>query len=216
MNYSTRGKNKPSNSWMNDKNDIKAIKTKSGNEIILDDTSGKETIKILNKGGENSMTLTMGSGGSISISSCNKVSVTGTSITVSASEDMTLNAKELKINVEDNMTTTVGKTNKIGAKNHEVTTEEAITMKASKTVNLDAKEALNGTGGKGVKLVASGNDASLESSTGNVKVAGAVEALVEGSKTAVKGKAETKVEGLKVDVMSTSITAISGAFVKLN
>jgi uncharacterized protein involved in type VI secretion and phage assembly len=74
------------------KNDVKAIKTRSGHTIELNDTSGGEFITIKDKNGN-----------AIQMDTKNK------SITINAPEDMTLNAKNMSINVEENLDVSVGK-----------------------------------------------------------------------------------------------------------
>ena len=74
------------------KNDVKAIKTRSGHTIELNDASGGEFITIKDKNGN-----------TIQLDTKNK------SITINAPEDMTLNAKNMAINVKDNLDISVGK-----------------------------------------------------------------------------------------------------------
>ncbi|MGB0879687.1 MAG: type VI secretion system Vgr family protein [Polaribacter sp.] len=73
-------------------NDIKAIKTRSGHTFELNDANGAESI-----------TITDMNGNIITIDTANN------NITVSALENMTLNAKNMQINVEENFDVTVGK-----------------------------------------------------------------------------------------------------------
>jgi len=91
----------PAGSWKDAENNIKSIRTKSGNEIILQDSGGTEEIKILNKGGENSIILTMSEGGAISIKTGNQINITGKNISVNAEEEFSVNAKNVKINTEE-------------------------------------------------------------------------------------------------------------------
>ena len=73
-------------------NDIKAIKTRSGHTFELNDANGSESITITDKNGN-----------IITIDTANN------NITISALENMSLNAKNMQINVEENLDVTVGK-----------------------------------------------------------------------------------------------------------
>ncbi len=79
-------------SWKTSTNDIKAIRTRSGHTIEFNDASGAESITItdINKN-------------TIYIDTANN------NITVSANETMTFNAKNMQINVEEDMDINVGK-----------------------------------------------------------------------------------------------------------
>lgn len=78
--------------FQSDTNDIKAIKTRSGHTFELNDGNGSESI-----------TITDMNGNIITIDTANN------NITVSALENMTLNAKNMQINVEENLDVSVGK-----------------------------------------------------------------------------------------------------------
>ena len=79
-------------SWQTEKNDVKAIRTRSGHTLEFNDNDGGESI-----------TLTDKNGNVIRIDTANN------DIMISALENMTLNAKNMQINVEENMDITVGK-----------------------------------------------------------------------------------------------------------
>jgi len=78
--------------FKSEKNDIKAIKTRSGHTFELNDANGSESITITDKNGN-----------IITIDTANN------NITISALENMSLNAKNMQINVEENLDVTVGK-----------------------------------------------------------------------------------------------------------
>ncbi|SEW21266.1 type VI secretion system Vgr family protein [Chitinophaga arvensicola] len=71
-------------------NNIKAIKTRSGHTIRLDDTEGKENIIITDKGGNTVLMDTYAK--SISISAPEKINITARNISIHASENVDLNA----------------------------------------------------------------------------------------------------------------------------
>lgn len=74
------------------KNDIKSIRTRSGHSIELHDGEGGESITIKDKNGN-----------SILMDTRNK------NITITAPEDMTLNARNMKLNIRENLDIKVGK-----------------------------------------------------------------------------------------------------------
>ncbi|QJB31553.1 hypothetical protein HF329_09625 [Chitinophaga oryzae] len=82
-------------------NNIKAIKTRSGHVIRLDDTNGKESITITDK--NNNIIV---------------LDTSTSSITITAPETMTLNAKNMKINVENNLETRVGNNSTLHVENN--------------------------------------------------------------------------------------------------
>ncbi|SEA58717.1 type VI secretion system Vgr family protein [Bizionia paragorgiae] len=87
--YNGSGK---ANAFKSEKNDVKAIKTRSGHTFELNDANGSESITITDKNGN-----------IITIDTANN------NITISALENMSLNAKNMQINVEENLDVTVGK-----------------------------------------------------------------------------------------------------------
>lgn len=74
------------------KNDIKSIRTRSGHTVELNDGEGGESITIKDKNGN-----------SIRMNTKKK------SITITAPEDMTLNAKNMEMNIQEDLTVNVGK-----------------------------------------------------------------------------------------------------------
>ncbi|WP_026449539.1 type VI secretion system Vgr family protein [Aequorivita capsosiphonis] len=85
------GSHRPA-SWKTDMNDIKAIRTRSGHTIELNDSNGGESITISDKGGN-----------IIHFNTATK------NITISAPETMEFNAKNMKFNVQEDMEIDVGK-----------------------------------------------------------------------------------------------------------
>ena len=79
-------------SYADAENNIKAIHTRSGHIIKLDDSNGEESITITDKN-----------------SNLVHINTATNDITISAGENMTLNSKNMQINVEENLEITVGK-----------------------------------------------------------------------------------------------------------
>ncbi|WP_298320663.1 phage baseplate assembly protein V [uncultured Aquimarina sp.] len=78
--------------WNTQNNDVKALRTRSGHTVELNDADGSEFIMITDKNQN-----------IIHIDTANN------DITISAGENMTLNAKNMKINVDENLDISVGK-----------------------------------------------------------------------------------------------------------
>ena len=94
------GYNTAANSgFANPDNNIKAIKTRSGHLIELNDTDGGESVTITDK--NENIILVDTANNNITISAHNDISIT-------AAENMTLNSKNMQINVEENLDITVG------------------------------------------------------------------------------------------------------------
>ncbi len=111
------GANKP-DEWYHDNNEIKAIRTKSGNEIIFNDKSGEETIEIANPSGRNRIVITISennqikilSDGDIELKAKNKISMKSKEIEMTAdnelsikSQKMTAKANQTKITSDTSM-----------------------------------------------------------------------------------------------------------------
>ncbi len=61
------GKAKPDAAWADERNDVKAFRTKGGNEVLITDKAGKESVVVRNKDGKNEVILALGSQPSITI-----------------------------------------------------------------------------------------------------------------------------------------------------
>ncbi len=180
---------KPADNWSEPENNIKAIKTKSGNEIILNDKGGTEEIKILNKGGTNSIILTMSDGGSITISTPNQMTLSGKNINVNAEETFTLNAKNMIVNTEESVTISAGK--------QILTSSEAETIIAAKA---DAVVS------SGANFAASAkSNAILAAETGEAAVSGKTGVAVVSEAGPVSVGALTN-----VDISADGMVGISG------
>jgi len=88
------GKTKPS--WQDDKNNVKALITRSGNAVTLDDAEGKETVTISNPCGGNTIKMTADGDVTVSINSSK-------SLTVTSVEDVTIAGKNISLNAEENV-----------------------------------------------------------------------------------------------------------------
>ncbi|WP_054851303.1 type VI secretion system Vgr family protein [Olleya sp. ITB9] len=85
--------NERPNSWKTSQNDIKAIKTRSGHTIELNDTSNGESITIIDKKGNHLIIDTAGE--SISINALKDINISaGENINISAGKNISINAGE--------------------------------------------------------------------------------------------------------------------------
>lgn len=91
------GKQKPEK-WYDKDNNIKAIKTKSGNEITFNDKGGKETIEIFNPDSKNIISLSMDGGANIKIYSEGDISL-------EAKNNISLKAKNIKMGARQKLYT---------------------------------------------------------------------------------------------------------------
>jgi len=116
------GSAKP-DSWKTAANDVKAIRTRSGHTIELNDTSGGEFITITDKN-KNLITI----------------DTANNNMTITALENMTFNAKNVQMNVAETYEINVGqdKVESVG-KNHIINSGNSIeTVAQSKSVNVTA------------------------------------------------------------------------------
>ncbi len=118
------GFNKTAKSTFSDAdNNVKAIQTRSGHIIKLDDTKNGESITIIDK---NNNTIFM--------------DTVNNNITVTANETMTFNAKNMDINVSENLNISVGEnSNESVGKKKTLSAENTITLIEEK-VAIQAKE----------------------------------------------------------------------------
>lgn len=76
--------------WSDPKNNKKAFKTKSGNQIYFDDESGKEEIRISNKNGDNEIVLSLEGSGKIAIKSKDTLELSAKNIALKAESKLTM------------------------------------------------------------------------------------------------------------------------------
>jgi uncharacterized protein involved in type VI secretion and phage assembly len=110
------GKDAPPGSNDDGKNNKRIIKSRSGHEIVLDDTDGKESITITSKDGQ-TIALADGSGPKLEFkdSNGNAVVIDGSSneISVKSSQKVTIKASMVQIEADASMTLKSGGTLKI-------------------------------------------------------------------------------------------------------
>jgi uncharacterized protein involved in type VI secretion and phage assembly len=143
-------------------NNLKTIITKSGHTIEFDDNAASLGITIKDKKGN-----------------VIRLDSKGKNIEITAPETMTLNAKNMKINVDENLDVVVGKdaTASIGGnqKTEVGETIETSTNKLATSIAEDANIAVE------KKLTATAGDADLFTKSGDIVIKSAAKALVQGA-----------------------------------
>lgn len=167
------GSAKP-DSWQTETNDIKAIRTKSGHTIELNDTDGEETIKIYDK-----------EGSIITLNTQEK------SLTIQATENIDLIAKNINIQAEENIN--------IQAQQNVETTAEG-----------DIKNLAQG-------IIASQSDGNTEiKSKSSLAMEATSDVTAKGQNTIIEGQATAELNGTNTKVSGKALTEISGTSLKLN
>ncbi len=116
-------------SWQSDSNDIKAIRSRSGHTITLDDTQGSEMITITDKNQNIIQIDTVGE--SILISAPESISIAAKNIDISASESLTMAASE-------NMSVSAGEEYSVTSQNMIQQAEEDISIE-SRSIEANAQ-----------------------------------------------------------------------------
>ena len=153
--------------FANDNNDIKAIKTRSGHTIRFNDAEGGTSISIEDPNGNSILFDTKGK-----------------NITISAPETMTLNAKNLKINVDEKMTTSVGSDmiTKVSA-NHKLNITEKFELTSA-----EANEKVDGN-----KKITVKGDLKIESDAADIIAKHGDMLIKSGAVATMQGKSDAKV-----------------------
>ncbi len=166
------GINKPEE-WQTDANNVKAIRTRSGHTIELNDTEGEEMIKIYDNEG-----------------SIIEFNTQEKSLTINATETIDIAAKNINITAEENIT--------IGAQqNVEIAAEADLSAIAQGNVNVQS------TGDTGVKssgaiAIEATTDATLQGM--NAIIEGQTGAELNGAQTKISGSAMAEVSGAVVKI----------------
>lgn len=184
---------KPADEWQDPDNNVKAIKTKSGNEIRFTDKPGSEEIKIFNPDSKNEIVMTLSGSGSISITSKG-------SISISADTSMSLSANEISMSAKKKIT--------VDCEDLEVSSSKNTSFSAGQEYALDSGTTL---------ALSSGTDMSLSSGTNFETSAGANAKIAATANAEVSANANMDVKGnAMVNVQAGGICSVSGATIKLN
>ncbi|MFC5045924.1 type VI secretion system Vgr family protein [Aquimarina hainanensis] len=160
--------------WQSEQNNVKAIRTRSGHTIELNDTEGEEKINIYDNDG-----------------SIITFDTQAKSLTINATEDINISAKNVHITAEENIT--------LGAQqNVEVAAETAVKAISQGTVELQSEADTTVRSNAALAIEASSD-----------MTAKGQNAIVEGLAGAELNSPQTKVSG-------SAMTEVSGGILKLN
>ena len=138
------GQDKPKGDWYTDQNDKKVIYTRSGHQLIFDDTSGSEKISIIDKTEKNSIVID---------SAANTITITtDKDIVFDAKENITFKAGK-DFSVEATGKVNLKATSDLSAEGMNVTIKAQAAMKLEGTANLEAKGAMVTVQGSGPTTV---------------------------------------------------------------
>ncbi|KAA1248140.1 type VI secretion system Vgr family protein [Aquimarina sp. RZ0] len=123
-------------SFKSGNNHLKAIKTRSGNQVTLNDADGSVTIA-----DPSGNTIVMGGNGEITINAPNKITFNSTDIVMEASNDLTVNAgNNISSTAATNITSSAGANIKMDAGNDlKVKAGSKATINGSKSVSIFGK-----------------------------------------------------------------------------
>lgn len=148
------GEIKPDKLFSKD-NTIKGIITKGGNHIIIDDTEGKEQIRIYNKESKNEILLSLDGGshikvksnGSISLEAATTIKMKAPKIEMTADEEWHVKSGKTEINNDQNINISAGTEANIAAKTGLKMEGMTIDIQAQTTGVLKANAQLDIDGG---------------------------------------------------------------------
>lgn len=156
------GSNKPEGLFRKD-NTLKGIITKGGNHIIIDDTEGKEQIRIYNKESKNEILLSLDGGshikvksnGSISLDAATIIKMKAPKIEMIADEEWLVKSGKTEIDTDQDMKLSAGTETAISAQtgvkiegmNVDIESQTTATLKANAQLDIDggAVATLKGT-----------------------------------------------------------------------
>lgn len=213
------GKNMPKD-FKEGKNLIKAIRTKSNNEIQLYDEEGKESILIFNRDNQNEIILTLDEGGKIRIKTDNLLEMVAKDITMSASNNFDIsvgNNMTIEVGKDLDMTTGKNKTEKIGdnekveiGKNREVTAGKKFVYSSGTSTEWSSGTKTDITAGTNLSFSAGGNGSFEATGTMKVKANGSSTYESMGPLT-VKSTANTTVQGMMLKLQGQTMTDLQGS-----
>ena len=175
--------------FSNEENNLKAIKTRSGHKVVFDDADGKENIVITDKH-QNII----------------QIDTANNNIIITAGENMTLNSKNMQINVEETMEVT--------ATNLIVSTEEDIELLAKGNIDT-ASEGDTSILSEGNTTLQARGDSKM-SSDGTVTLEATRDATLKGMNAIVDGQVAAELKGTQAKVQGKATALVQGASGKID
>lgn len=164
-------KNTAPTEWSDSKNQVKAIRTRSGNQIYLFDKDGKEEIRILNKSFDdpvNLLSLTLEGDGKI---------------TIQTKGELVMKAKSIDMQADEGIKITSGKATEVQAQQMSVKADQTIKMQSGQATEIKAMDlkvsADNAINMKGMQF-------KMESTTATLKAS--AQLSIEGAQSAIKAQ----------------------------
>ena len=146
---------KPS-SWKTDANNIKAIRTRSGNQVVMNDEDGSITMS-----DPSGNTVIMQGNGEIVIKAPNKLTLISTDINILASNSLNLAAKPGE---DGESSSGEGTINMLAKKSFGLQVEEeSIALEAKQDIALESKDANLSLTAKGKTSIESKEDVTIQS-----------------------------------------------------
>jgi len=178
--------------WGSAGNDTKALRTRSGNRVELNDADG--SVNIIDPSGN---TITMAGNGEITISAPNKLTLTSTDINILAGNSINMQASPASPESGG-----VGIIN-ISAKEDisiDSETKDISVSAAEKNVNISGKENVNiDSQTKDISLTASSKNINLKANSGKLDM-NAKETLLKTGKARMVAKGKFQIQGAKVEI----------------
>jgi type VI secretion system secreted protein VgrG len=175
-------KNSKPDHWNHAQNNIKSIRTRSGNQIIFIDENGKEEIRILNKDDQsptNEISLSLNNNGIITIKSIGDLEISGKSIKISAQNDIIIDS---------------GQSTKLTANDYQLDANNGIQLKGQQ-LNIEGTN----TSMKGqTELKLEGAQTKIEATV--LKMEGTGQAELKGALVKVEATGITTIKGSLVQI----------------
>lgn len=187
-------------SFKSDNNHLKAIKTRSGNQVTLNDADGSVTIA-----DPSGNTITMGGNGEITINAPNKITFSSTDIVMEASNDLTVNAgNNISSTAATDITTSAGANmNSNAGADMSSSAGANLSMDAGSDLSAKAgaKASINGT--KSVSVF--GKRVSITGMIMTNIQSGAIMTIVTAGVLNITGAAKNLINGAKVKVLGGKV-----------
>lgn len=170
-------KNTSPDYWHDAGNNIKSIRTRNGNQIILIDEDGKEEIRILNKDDEsptNEISLSLSDNGKI---------------TIKTEGELEFSAQSIKMNADEDITVDAGNTTKFSSNDYKLDANSGIEITGQKLEFEGTNTSLKGS----AELKMEGMQTDISATT--LKMEGSAQAELKGAMTKVSGSATTEIKG---------------------
>lgn len=170
-------KNSPPDHWYDPQNNIKSIRTRSGNQIIFIDENGKEEIRILNKDDSsptNEISLSLNNNGKI---------------TIKSEGELEISAQTIKITADNDITVEAGKTTKFSANDYRLDVNNGLKLTGQQLKIEGTNTSMKGS----AQLELEGAQTEVKATA--LKMEGSGQAEMTGAKVKIAGNAITEVTG---------------------